>query len=77
MKHQDFLIMHPSCKAHQLSSDDMKFGARLLLYLPPTNEDYLQMTPSQVLRDVSGPRDAFVEFRSLFRAHTHGRDTIP
>ena len=65
---QDFLIMHPSCKAHQLSSDDMKFGARLLLYLPPTNEDYLQMTPSQVLRDVSGPRDAFVKFRSLFRA---------
>ena len=65
---QDFLIMHPSCKIHQLTSEDMKFAARGLLYLPPTNEDYLHVSPSQVLTDGTGPPDAFIAFRGLFRA---------
>ncbi len=60
--------MHPSCKIHQLTSEDMKFAARGLLYLPPTNEDYLHVSPSQVLTDGTGPPDAFIAFRGLFRA---------
>lgn len=62
----DFLLMHPQSRLYTLQDSDMKFAARAILYILPTNEHNLQ--ESAIMNTTEGPKDAYAAFRKLFRS---------
>ena len=65
---KDFLRMHPSSRDHRLTDADMRYGARQVLFLPPTNDMFVVPSVQQLLvGGVEVRKDAFTEFRARFR----------